>query len=165
VVVLVERIEEENNMTFVRRNEDGSQRRRRVTIDCQAAIEAGEKNVVEQSHKKEVDINQIVRRAAGNAELIAKVSDMRNWRFDDVPTNDFQEMMNQLIKAKETFYDVPKEIRQKFGNDPAAFMDFVRDEKNSDQLIEWGLKDPPEPPAEPVQVAVVSSSETPPDAA
>lgn len=137
---------------------DGVQVRNRVTLDT------GTETIVEQSHKAEVDINNIVKRA-GNAELIAKVSQMQNFVYDDVTNNDFQEMMNQMIKAKESFSSVPSELRKKFGNDAAAFMDFVHDKDNEQQLIDWGLANPPEPPVAPIEVAVVSSPETPPETA
>jgi DNA-binding ferritin-like protein (Dps family) len=118
-----------------------------------------EETKTEQSHKEEVDINNIV--AKHGADLVKQVSDLSKFVWDDVTNNDFQEMMNQMIKAKETFADVPKEIRRQFGNDPAAFMDFVLDTNNSDQLIAWGLKNAPEPPPETIQVSVVNPPETP----
>jgi phage internal scaffolding protein len=135
---------------------------KKVTIDCQKAIEDGEEVRVEQSHKDEVNINNIVRKHAGNLELITKVGQLQKFVFDDVTGNDFQESMNAIIKARDTFNNVPSEIRKRFGNDPAAFMDFVHNADNNNQLIEWGLMNPPEPAPEPVQVAVVNQ-ETPPD--
>jgi phage internal scaffolding protein len=132
---------------------------KKVQLDCKKAIENGERVLVEQNHKTEVDINNIIRKAAGNAELIAKTQSLSTWRFDNLPDNDFQEMMNIMVKAKDTFSQVPSHIRKQFGNDPAAFMDFVHNEDNKDQLIEWGLANKPEPAPEPVQVAVVSQPE------
>lgn len=151
-------------MSFRKRKEDGTYRKgKRVLIDCQAAVKAGERWEVEQSKKEEVDINNIVKRA-GSAELIAKVNSLVNWTYDDVTGNDFKESMNALIKARDTFDNVPSDIRKQFGNDPAEFMDFVQNPDNSQQLIDWGLKNPPEPPTAPIEVAVVSSPETPPEA-
>lgn len=132
-----------------------------VGLDCQAAIEAGEEIRVEQSHVREVDINNIVRKHAGNMELITKISNLSNWRYDDVTGNDFQESMHIMMKARDSFMDVPSDIRKKFGNDPAAFMDFVQNKDNKKQLVEWGLANPPEAPMAPIEVNVVSSPETP----
>lgn len=144
---------------FRRYDDKGKPIKKKVQIDCQAAIAAGEKHLVEQSHKDEVDINNIVRKY--NADMISKINQMTEWRFDDVTTNDFQEMMNQMIKARDTFGQIPKEIRHRFKNDPAAFMDFCMNPENKQELIDLGLANPPEV-VEPVQVAVVSSPETPP---
>jgi len=128
-------------------------------IDCQQAIIDGEEIRVEQSHKDEVNINNIVKRAGG-MELIAKVNALTQFEYDDVTGNDFQESMNAIIKARDTFDQVPSAIRKQFDNDPAKFMDFVHNPVNSDSLIEMGLKKAPEviPPIE----VVVKNPETPP---
>ena len=128
----------------------------------QLVIPEDEEVLTEQHHKKEVDINEIVRRNAGNMELITKVQALQNFQFDDVTNNDFQEMMNQMLVAKEAFTSVPSEIRKRFGNDPAAFMDFVHDKENKQQLIDWGLANPPAPEPAPQKVEVVNPPENPP---
>ena len=97
-------------------------------IDCQAAIENGEQVLVEQSHKEEVNINNIVRK--NGADLVLKVSQLTEFQFDDVTGNDFQENMNAIIKARDTFADVPSDVRRRFDNDPAKFMDFVYNPEN-----------------------------------
>ena len=58
-------------MGFYNYNEDGSIRRHRV------AIVTGESSLVEQSHKAEVDINNIVKKHG--ADLIAQVAALREW--------------------------------------------------------------------------------------
>jgi len=129
-------------------------------IDCQKAIEEGEEVRVEQSHKDEVNINNIVKRAGG-MELVAKVAALQEFQYDDVTGNDFQESMNALIKARDTFQNVPKEIRKRFDNDPARFMDFVHNPDNRDELINMGLMNAPEV-VTPVEVVVTNPPETPP---
>lgn len=128
--------------------------RKRVSMDF-----SNEKQLTEQSHKAEVDINNIIRKNAGNAELIAKTAALTKFVYDDVTTNNFEEMMNQMINARDTFASVPSHIRKQFGNDPAVFMDFVYNPDNKDKLVEMGLANPPEPAQEPVKVAVVSQPE------
>ena len=92
----------------------------RTVVDCQAAVAAGEEIRVEQSHKDEVNINNIVRKHG--ADLIAKVSQLTEFQFDDVTGNDFQENMNAIIKARDTFANVPSDIRRRFDNNPAKLM-------------------------------------------
>jgi phage internal scaffolding protein len=119
-----------------------------------------EETKTEQSHKAEVDINNIVKRA-GNMELIAKVNALQEFVYDDVTGNDFQESMNAILRAKEAFTSVPSGIRRQFDNDPAKFMDFVHNPDNADKLVEMGLAKKPEV-VEPIEVVVTNPPETPP---
>jgi len=96
-----------------------------------------EETKTEQNHKSEVDINNIV--AKHGTELISKVAKLQQFTYDDVIGNDFQESMNAILKAKESFSQVPSEIRKHFENDPAKFMDYIHDPENKDQLVSWGL--------------------------
>lgn len=133
-------------------------------IDCQKAIENGEKIRVEQHHESNTNINKIVKKHG--ADLIAKVSELSQFKYDDVTGNDFQETMNAMIRARDTFSQVPSAIRKQFGNDAAAFMDFVHDPANADKLVEMGLANSPEPPPEPVKVEITNPTppaETPPE--
>lgn len=151
-------------MSFYKRDEKGNIiQRPRVQIDCQAAIADGERVLTEQSHKDKVDINQIVKKNAGNMELITKTAALTQFVYDDVTTNNFQEMMDQMIRARDTFQNVPSAIRKQFGNDPAAFMDFVHNPDNNQQLIDWGLANAPAPEAQPVRVEVINTETPPPD--
>jgi len=147
-------------MSFYRYDEKGKQIIRKVGLDCQKAIENGERVLVEQNHKKSVDINYIVKQHAGNAELIAKTQQLTNFRYDNVDTNDFQEMMNQMLHAKETFANVPSGIRKQFDNNPAKFMDFCHNPENTDKLIELGLANKPEETI-PIEVIVKNTEASP----
>ena len=140
-------------MSFIRYDKDGNQIRNRVVIDT-----SGDEIRVEQAHKDEVEINNIVKRHG--LELISQVASLQNWTYDDVTGNDFQESMNALIKAKETFSMIPSEIRKQFDNDPAKFMDFVHNPENSQALQDMGLANKPEV-IQPVQVEVINTPAEP----
>lgn len=148
-------------MSFRTFDDNGEVVRKRVTLDCQKAVEDGEKIMVEQSHKDMVDINNIVKRHG--VDMIAKVAALQEWRYDDVTGNDFQESMNAILRAKDTFNSVPSEIRKQFDNDPAKFMDFVHNPDNQEELVNMGLANPPVPEPEPVAVVVTNPPETPPE--
>ncbi len=138
-------------MAFAKYNENGEVvSPKKVVIDCQQAIEDGEEVRVEQSHKDEVDINVIVKRHG--TELIAKTQALQNLVYDDVVGNDFQETMNMMLKAQETFSSIPSKIRREFDNDPAKFMDFVHNPDNKDRMIEMGLAKAPEPEPAPIKL-------------
>ena len=154
MVVKVEKNEEEINM-FRKYDTDGKQ----LGIDQGGHV--FEETKTEQSHKSEVDINNIV--ARHGTELIAKVASLQQFTYDDVTGNDFQESMNAILKAKESFSLVPSQIRREFDNDPAKFMDFIHNPDNKDQLVTWGLMEP-EQVIQPMHVIVDNPPpvETPP---
>jgi len=116
---------------------------------------------VEQSHKDEVDINNIVKRHG--LDLIQKTAALQTFTYDDNPNNDFSEIMNAVIKASKSFDSIPSDIRKQFDNNPAKFMDFIYNPENADQMVEMGLKEPPKPPTPPVEVRI-TNPETPPEA-
>lgn len=142
-------------MGFRRYNELGEQVRNRVAIDF-----TDEPLLTEQAHAAEVNINNIVKRHG--IDLIQKTSVLMSadYQFDDLPGNDFQEAMLILKKGQDTFDSLPSELRKKFDNNPAMFMDFVQNPDNLPEMRELGLAQRlPETPA-PVEV-VVTNPETP----
>jgi len=130
---MVENNGEENNM-FTKYDTEGNQ----LGIDKGAHV--FEESKTEQSHKTEVDINNIV--ARHGTELISKVAKLQQFTYDDVTGNDFKESMNAILKARESFSSIPSEIRKYFDNDPAKFMDYIHNPENKDQLVKWGLMEP-----------------------
>lgn len=142
-------------MSFYKTDSENNVIRRRVILDRPE----DEPVLTEQSHKDEVNINNIVKRHG--MDLIQKTAALQEFVFDDNPNNDFQEMMNMMLNAEKSFSSIPSEIRKHFDHDAAKFMDFVRNEENRDQLIEWGLAKAPEE-IQPVEVVVMNPPETPP---
>lgn len=135
---------------FYRVNEKGKQIRRAVTVDC-----SNDKVLTEQSHKKEVDINEIVKRHG--VDKIAQTQQLVQMQYDDIPGNDFMETMLMLKKAETSFMSLPSKLRARFENDPAQYLDFVRNPDNAEELVTLGLANPPPAPDEPVQVQVVNT--------
>lgn len=146
---------------FVKYDEQGNLIRRKVVIDC-----SHEDPITEQSHKKEVNINNIIQRHG--IDLIQKTAHLASteFQFDDIAGNDFTEAMLKVTKAQQTFDSMPSEVRKKFDNSPAQFMDFVQDPENQNALVEMGLAERL-PTPEPMQVEVINppttNPETPPE--
>jgi hypothetical protein len=44
-----------------------------------------------------------------------------------------------MIEAKSNFDNLPLEVRKQFNYDPAAFLEFVDNPENLDQLVAMGL--------------------------
>lgn len=130
----------------------------------QASDESGLKcedaSLAHQSFAEEVDINTIVRRFGISGQLPVDVRMPTYEDFSDV--TDYHSAMNAIAEANEAFETMPAEVRARFHNNPAEFVDFCSDEKNLDEARKLGLV----PAAEKVaQIAGLPASESVPAAA
>lgn len=90
-----------------------------------------------QQFAEECDINTIVRRFNLTGQL---PSDVRAPQYADFEEAiDYHTAMNAIIEANDSFEQMTAEVRSKFNNDPAIFVDFCNDPKNIDAMIEMGL--------------------------
>lgn len=91
----------------------------------------------DQSFKDDADINTIMARyqSTGEMPLINEAYP----QYLDVTEQDFQEHMNVIAGANQLFAELPSKIRDRFGNDPAAFLGFVSDEDNRHEMARMGL--------------------------
>lgn len=92
-----------------------------------------------QSFKDDADINCIIARYENTGVLVdPSVSVTRTPQYgdySDLPT--YQEARNVIVAANNAFNSLSSKIRERFGNDPAAFFDFVRNLKEgSDEYVE-----------------------------
>lgn len=142
---------------FAKYDENGDLIRNKVVIDC-----SDDEPITEQSHKSEVDINNIIRRHG--TDMIQKTAMLQSqtFQFDDVTGNDFQEAMFKINKAQESFDSLPSQIRKRFDNNPAVFLDYVQNPDNLAEMRDLGLAQRLPDPAQPIEV-VVTNPETPPE--
>lgn len=96
--------------------------------------------VTDQSFKDECDINTIMARYQSTGELPVLNGTQGQWL--DVTEMDFQNHMNFLLEAQQLFDDLPSAIRDRFGNDPGAFLGFCSDPDNRPELARMGLLTP-----------------------
>lgn len=112
-------------------------------LDCSRVVdpETGEvtltPSLAKQSFADECDINTIVRRFGLNGQLPVGVRMPTYADFLDVPT--YQEAMNAIIEANASFSSMPAEVRARFMNDPARFVQFCSLEENRAEAIKLGL--------------------------
>jgi len=113
-----------------------------------------------QAHKDECDIN-IVLKNYDKTGLITHVNNAIAEYGDYTEVNEFQESLNMVIKAQDTFDQLPSAVRKQFGNDPGAFFEFATNPKNQQQLVEMGLAHPVEKTEtiEPLEAASGASEE------
>jgi phage internal scaffolding protein len=90
-----------------------------------------------QSFREECDINTILKRFNVTGQL--PVSPLQPQYGDFSGVYDYQTALNAVIAAQESFNALPANLRNRFANDPAAFVDFCSDESNREEMIELGL--------------------------
>jgi len=110
-----------------------------------------------QSFKEECDINTILRRHRQGA-MLTHVNANRGVFADVTGFSDYREVLDRVERAGVYFAGLSSEVRSRFENDPATFLDFVADPRNRDALVELGLgpaiEEAPKPPVEPVAPVV-----------
>ncbi|WNK13211.1 MAG: internal scaffolding protein [Microvirus sp.] len=93
-----------------------------------------EPSLAQQQFAKETDVNHILK---SNAFIPADVSQMR---FADVSEiADYQESLNIVMKAQDSFSGLTAEIRAFFDNDPANMVAYLSDPQNAQEAQEMGL--------------------------
>lgn len=102
-----------------------------------------------QSFKDDADINCIIARFENTGVLVdptVPVSRVPQFGdYSDMPS--YQEAQNVLVAANNAFSSLPSKVRERFGNDPAAYFEFVQSlKKGSDdyaEAIRLGIIDKP----------------------
>lgn len=95
-------------------------------------------SLTKQAFAQECDINYILQ----NNALVAPLTPQQyaSLRFEDLgDSTDFHSAKNYLIEAENAFMSLDANIRARFKNDPGAFLDFVQNPDNQDELIDLGL--------------------------
>lgn len=120
----------------------------------------GEHSLTQQNMAEETDINFIMKKYEKQGILthVARYAGEYG-DFSGVP--DYQTGLNMVMAAEEMFQSLPARIRDRFGNDPAQFIEFATDKKNQDELIKMGLAPQPAEPPKPQLVQVVEPAEPP----
>ncbi|AXH76089.1 MAG: internal scaffolding protein [Microviridae sp.] len=106
---------------------------------------------VKQSFVAECDINTILKQFSSTGQLTHVRANSAAGHYANLPDNiDFQESMNIIKQSETAFASLPARVRDRFGNDPAAFLEFMADPNNQDEAIRLGLMTKrPEPEAAP----------------
>lgn len=102
-----------------------------------------------QSFKDDADINCIIARFENTGVLVdPTVPVSRTPQFgdySDMPS--YQEAQNVIVAANNAFNDLSAKIRERFGNDPAAYFDFVQSLKEGSEdyaeAVRLGIIDKP----------------------
>lgn len=98
-----------------------------------------------QSERDDCDINNIMERFGHGVPLPESLSVPSYGDFTGV--SDYRSALELISGASESFMQLPADVRSRFQNDPARFLDFVHDPANGAALVEMGLAEVIQPPA------------------
>jgi phage internal scaffolding protein len=112
--------------------------REAVQIDFVDEDGTPHESLTQQHFKDQCDINNIIRQY-DRTGLITHVAKAKAFYGDFTLVNEYQDALNLVMEAQDTFGELPAEIRAQFENDPGAFFEFVSNPQNADEMKRMGL--------------------------
>lgn len=100
----------------------------------------GSDSLTVQSQRDEADINVLVKRFGVTGVVPQSVRVPSFGDFTGV--NDYRTALDALNLARDSFRQMPSDVRARFHNDPARFVLFCSDSKNLDEMRKLGLAVP-----------------------
>lgn len=94
-------------------------------------------NPTKQEFKHECDVNVIVARFQKTGIAPPAVG-IENY-LDVSEMTDYKQAVDMLMAAEDDFKKLPMKIKEEVGNTAQGLLDYVADENNKQQLIDWGL--------------------------
>lgn len=119
-------------------------------------------SMTKQEFKDECDINVLMIRYQKTG-LFPQHPGSQPRFVSNIDAPDYQTALNIVITAQDEFASLNSELRKRFDNDPAKFLEFVSDPANADELVALKLREPPPVEPGPVRVEVVNPVSEAPD--
>lgn len=113
-------------------------------------------SMTRQSEMEACDLHNILRQFSqqGFDELVRQ--NAARGQYADLPDElDYQESLNLVMAAQASFATLPSQVRERFGNNPGAFLEFVSNPANAEELIRLGIAQdmtPVDPPPQKVEI-------------
>lgn len=107
---------------------------------AETALECKDESLTVQSQAEEADINTIVKRFGVTGMLPLVERPPLNEDFTEV--FDFRSAMDMILAAQRSFEGLDANVRKRFGNDPAEFVEFCGNPDNLDEMRKMGLAVP-----------------------
>lgn len=107
------------------------------SVSLETGLTCDDVSLTKQSFADECDINKIVERFLHTGQLPQNVSLPQFGDYSQ--TLDYQTALNLVIEAQDAFMQFPHDVRARFSNDPAQFLDFVNNPDNIDEAIKLGI--------------------------
>jgi phage internal scaffolding protein len=102
-----------------------------------SAVTCAEPTLTQQHFKEQQDINRIVKQYAKTGVAVQTIR--KPMPDDYVGITDYHSAMNAIRAGDDAFAELPSNIRERFNNDPAEFVDFCLDEANHEEAAKLGL--------------------------
>ena len=93
-----------------------------------------------QSFADQCEINNIINKFQATGAITH--ANKHQLHYGETDGTTFHEAMNIVCEAQEAFSELPSSLRSRFGNDPAAYLDFVSNEENKPEMAKLGLLTP-----------------------
>lgn len=102
-------------------------------------VDFPEPSQTQQHFKDDTDINIILKNNPDVTQIqyVNNSSQPSYGDFSDV--GEYRDALDRVLEAEESFAELPAEVRDRFKNDPAEFLDFVLNPDNGDELVKMGL--------------------------
>jgi phage internal scaffolding protein len=108
-----------------------------------AGFQTTGESLTQQSHAQAADVRNIIKQY-DRTGLIANVNKGIAQYGDYSEINEYQEALNMVIEANESFAELPSHIREQFNNNAGAFFEFATNPQNEEKMIELGLAKAPD---------------------
>jgi len=105
-----------------------------------SGLKCEDKSLAQQHLKEETDINNIVQTFTRTGMLPQHSLPPLAEDFQIIKS--FQQAMDLVVEARESFQQMPAEVRNRFQNDPARFVEFCSNPDNKAEMRKWGLYSP-----------------------
>lgn len=110
-----------------------------VQYERKSHVPEGESRT-KQSFADQCEINNIIQKFQVTGAITH--ANKHQLHYGETDGTTFHEAMNIVCEAQEAFSELPSSLRARFGNDPAAYLDFVSNEDNKPEMAKLGLLTP-----------------------
>ena len=109
------------------------------SIERKSLVPQGESRT-KQSFADQCEINNIINKFQATGAITH--ANKHQLHYGETDGTTFHEAMNIVCEAQEAFSELPSSLRNRFGNDPAAYLDFVSNEEKSQkwQGLDYSLR-------------------------
>lgn len=105
-----------------------------------AGLECRDPSLTIQSQAQDADINVIVKRFGLTGQLPQVLRPPSYEDFSE-SVDDYRSALDLVAAADASFMKMPAEVRKRFDNDPAEFVDFCNNPDNLEEMKKLGLVD------------------------
>lgn len=114
--------------------------RRYWQVPIRVPAKVTSESLTQQQFADECDINKIMRKYKQTG-VISHVSRIQGVYGDFTHVEEYQQMLEKVQLAENSFNSLPAEIRDRFGNDPKKLVMFLSDPKNQQEAERLGLSE------------------------